>query len=319
MLKPKLSICCITYNHSNFILDCLKGFESQIVDFEVEVVIHDDFSTDNTRELLLEYKKRSKFKVILLFPDHNRYSRGERVFLRTFKKSSGEYIAMCDGDDYWVDSYKLQKQVDFLEKNKEYVVCSHNAKIIDNNNKHIQNFKIPELFEDKTYSKLELKKGAHLLTLSMCFRNVIKEFPYEIHKVINGDTFLISILGQYGKGKYIQAITPAMYRVHVTGVWSMINELKKIEHRVLFYYYLKKYYVKRGDVEVVFDANYKVNYNYRELLIAYLQDGNIKKTIRFIYNWGVKNRLFLDKENYKFTKICIINYLKNKPLENYKS
>ena len=60
MLKPKLSICCITYNHSNFILECLKGFESQIVNFEVEVIIHDDFSTDNTRELLLEYKKRRK-------------------------------------------------------------------------------------------------------------------------------------------------------------------------------------------------------------------------------------------------------------------
>ena len=113
-IKPKLSICCITYNHSNFILECLKGFESQIVNFEVEVIIHDDFSTDNTRELLLEYKKRSKFKVTLLFPDYNRYSTGERVFLRTFKEASSEYIAMCDGDDYWVDPYKLQKQVDFF-------------------------------------------------------------------------------------------------------------------------------------------------------------------------------------------------------------
>jgi len=315
-MKPVVSICCTAYNHEKYIAQAIEGFLMQKTTFPIEIIIHDDASTDKTVEIIERYAKEDA-RFVTIFQTENKYSKGIKPWVNfVFPKAQGKYIALCEGDDYWVDPYKLQKQVDFLEQNEEYVVCSHNAKIINDKNENIQDFKIPELFEDKIYSKMELKKGAYLLTLTMCFRNVIKEFPNEMRNVINGDTFLISLLGQHGKGKYIHVITPAMYRVHDTGVWSMINALKKNEHRILFYYNLKKYYAKRNDAEVVFDANYKVNYNYKELLISCLQKRDLQKFIGVVYNWGLKNKLFSDKENYTFTKKCLSNYLKNKPLVN---
>src|SRR5690606_24868156 len=117
MTKPLVSICCITYNHVKYIRQCLDGFLIQKTNFSYEIIVHDDASTDGTAEIIKEYVKRFPNIFIPICQTENQHSKGIRgVFAKfVFPKSNGKYIAMCEGDDYWTDPLKLQKQVDILE------------------------------------------------------------------------------------------------------------------------------------------------------------------------------------------------------------
>ena len=111
-----VSICCITYNHAPFIRQCLDGFIMQKTDFAFEVLIHDDASTDGTEEIIREYEARYPEIIKPLYEVENQWikgRRGSKVF--NFPRAQGKYIALCEGDDYWTDPFKLQKQVDFGE------------------------------------------------------------------------------------------------------------------------------------------------------------------------------------------------------------
>lgn len=116
-----VTVCCLTYNHEKYIRDCLEGIVMQRVNFNYEILIHDDASTDNTQNIIKEYiqKYPNLFKAILQVD--NQYSKGISPLRQIlFPKVRGKYIALCEGDDYWTDANKLQKQVDFLEVNQEY-------------------------------------------------------------------------------------------------------------------------------------------------------------------------------------------------------
>lgn len=126
-----MSIACITYNHAPYIRQCLDGFIMQQTDFDYEIVIHDDASTDGTKDIVLEYcsKYPNLFRPIL--QKQNRYKEGKGIFARfVFPECRGKYIAMCEGDDYWTDPLKLQKQVDYLENNPDCVLTCHQYKIL---------------------------------------------------------------------------------------------------------------------------------------------------------------------------------------------
>lgn len=121
---PLVSICCITYNHAPYIRKCLDGFLMQKVDFPFEIIIGEDCSTDNTRRICEEYADKNPDIINLLPSECNLGAvENERRVMQTAK---GKYIAFCEGDDYWTDPLKLQKQVDFLESNSDYTVCFHN-------------------------------------------------------------------------------------------------------------------------------------------------------------------------------------------------
>src|SRR5690606_7564710 len=123
---PLVSISCITYNHAPYIRQCLDGLVMQQCNFTFEVLIHDDASTDDTQEIIKEYQKKYPEIIKPIFQDENQYSIGIRGIMPRFNypRAQGKYIALCEGDDYWTDPLKLQKQVDFLEANPEYsLVC----------------------------------------------------------------------------------------------------------------------------------------------------------------------------------------------------
>src|SRR5690554_4195573 len=127
-----VSICCITYNHSPFIRQCLEGFVKQETKFEFEVLIHDDASTDDTAEIIKEYERQFPGIIKPIYQKENQYSKGikgSKVF--NFPRAQGKYIAFCEGDDYWTDPLKLQKQVDILEKNKHLSGSYHKVEIVD--------------------------------------------------------------------------------------------------------------------------------------------------------------------------------------------
>src|SRR4030042_404695 len=121
----KVSACIIVYNHEKYIRDCLDGALAQKVNFDYEIVVSEDCSTDNTREILLEYQKKHPDKIKLFFNEKNLGLSGN--WLKSWTRCDGDYMAICEGDDYWIDPDKLQKQVEFLEANPGFALSSHNA------------------------------------------------------------------------------------------------------------------------------------------------------------------------------------------------
>lgn len=115
-----VSIICCTYNHENYIRDCLEGFVSQRTGFGFEVLIHDDASTDGTAGIIREYESRYPEIIRPVYQQTNQYSKGVDIFFDVvLPLAKGKYIAICEGDDYWTDPLKLRKQVDFLESHPD--------------------------------------------------------------------------------------------------------------------------------------------------------------------------------------------------------
>lgn len=246
---PLLSIACIAYNHVNFIEDALKGFLIQKTTFPFEIVVHDDASNDGTAEIVRSYQFRYPKLIRVISQSENQYSQGKRILVLIYPELYGRYVAVCEGDDYWVDQYKLQKQVDFLEANPEYVITGHDASIVDENGALIQASKLPDKHK-RDYSAKELQEGqSFILTLSWVFRRVLRndEAVAERSVVKNGDDFLLSLLGQYGGSYYHADIEPAVYRVHEGGVWSMLDRKSRKQAHATTFLMISNYYRRIGE------------------------------------------------------------------------
>lgn len=124
--KPLVSICCLTYNHENFIKKTLDGFINQKTSFNFEVLIHDDASTDKTQSIIKEYASRYPNIIKPILQKENQLSKGINVQKTyNYPRIKGKYVAYCEGDDYWSDINKLQLQVEYLENNKNCTICTH--------------------------------------------------------------------------------------------------------------------------------------------------------------------------------------------------
>ena len=244
----KVSVAMITYNHERFIAQSIEGVLMQQTDFAVELVIGEDCSTDGTRAIVRRYGERHPERIRLLLPERNLGA--DANLAAVLKACRGQYVALLEGDDYWTDPTKLQKQVDFLEEHPDYVLCHHDAVIVDENGALIKNSKLPP-DSRRDFSGEELIKGALILTLTACFRHIVTENPPEHFRVLNSDTFLFSLLGNYGRSKYLgDTIKPDAYRVHSGGVWSsQADDWLKAYHLLNTYYWLRMYYERLGKKE----------------------------------------------------------------------
>ena len=175
MTNTLLSVCLITYNHEKYIRNAIEGVLMQKVDFEWELIIADDCSTDGTQAILNEYKNKYPDFIKLILQEKNVGPAKNHIELITTPKS--KYIALCDGDDYWTDPLKLQKQVDFLETNKDYVLCFHEVKILKPDGSVVNDFitKVPENYETiETLARL----GNYIHTPTVVYRNILSKFPF---------------------------------------------------------------------------------------------------------------------------------------------
>jgi glycosyltransferase involved in cell wall biosynthesis len=247
---PLASISCMTYNHAPFIKQCLDHLLAQKTNFPFEIVIHDDASTDGTKEIIEEYVSRHPGIIFPLYQHENQYSKGLRGLssLYNYPRCRGQYIAICEGDDNWPDPFKLQRQVDFLESHADYVLTFHDFAVVDEKNIIIEASPVPERYQ-RDPKREDLIMGKWLiLPATLCYRKVMTTFPPEKYKVTNGDTFLISMLGHYGKGKWMgDIIGKAMYRSHHGGVWSRVGSDDKLPIRLSTYYWLYSYYNRIGE------------------------------------------------------------------------
>lgn len=219
-----LSVCVITYNHERFITQTIESILNQKTSFDFEIVIGDDSSTDLTRNILKQYKKKYPKKIKLIL--RNKRLGISRNFKQTLESCTGEYIAIVEGDDYWISKNKLQKQVSFLKNNSDYVICGHRVKIIYDlpNKKTSQS----ALLNKDTFLFRDLAKENMLYTGSCVFRNgLIKKYPTWLL-----DWPLFLLVSQFGKIKVMPNIM-GVYRMHAGGAWSTKSKIKKNQHSLL--------------------------------------------------------------------------------------
>jgi len=243
--NPLVSIICHTYQHKNYIRDAINGFLMQETTFPFEIIIRDDASSDGTREIVEEYASKYPKIIKAILENTNQYSKGIKPSSITFSIAKGKYIAMCEGDDYWTDKKKLSVQAAFLEENDAYVIAYHDAVIV-NSDGSVESESL--LGVNKVdYSKNELVISATVPTLTRFFRNVVNEFPHEMGNVVSGDTFLISLLSNYGGAKYLDGIEPAVYRRHAGGIWSGVDHVKRNHIAATTFFWLSIYYRRIGN------------------------------------------------------------------------
>jgi glycosyltransferase involved in cell wall biosynthesis len=225
-IKPLVSVCCITYNHEKYIRDAIEGFLIQKTNFPIEIIIHDDASTDSTADIVNEYAIKYPGLIVPIYQTENQYSKGIKPWPNfVFPRARGKYIALCDGDDYWTDPYKLQKQVEFLEENDDFSLTvggfiklnqGSNEKQISVKKNEISNRDINGF----TFTLCEMKSTWMTKTLTALFRkNILDQFDLSVYN-FSRDIHLFYHLVKDNKAFYFSDVF-GVYRVHEDGVNSM--------------------------------------------------------------------------------------------------
>ncbi len=222
MDEIQVTIRCFTFNHERFIRQCLEGFVMQKADFRFEAIVHDDASTDNTAAIIREYAEKYPDIIKPIYETENQYSKHDGSLTRIMNAHTrGKYIAMCEGDDYWTDPYKLQKQVDFLESHPDYVMCSHLFDVYNERNKQLQK-NDESSFTGKSYDLDTLINGEwYFQPLTVLFRFDAYDREHFASYGLSMDVILYyELLRRGGKG-YCLPDVMAVYRIHDGGVWSL--------------------------------------------------------------------------------------------------
>jgi glycosyltransferase involved in cell wall biosynthesis len=225
---PLVSISCITYNHENFIRDAITGFLNQKTTFPVEILIHDDASTDSTADIIREYELKYPQIIKPIYQSENRYSQGKRVGSYNRKRAVGEYIAMCEGDDYWTDPLKLEKQIKILQSNSELSMCMTAAKRIYEDKK-LSPVVIRASDSDKLYFLKDILSGNPVHTATVVFKKkILENIPENLLFTFNFDYVMWVELARTGPIYYLNDVT-AVYRVHSGGIYSSLNQSEQIK------------------------------------------------------------------------------------------
>ncbi|WP_240035159.1 glycosyltransferase family 2 protein [Neobacillus notoginsengisoli] len=221
MKNMLVSINCITYNHKDYIADAIESFLMQKTNFDFEILIHDDASTDGTADIIREYERKYPETIKPIYQAVNQYSLGKKNLMRNGERAAGKYTAICEGDDFWIDPYKLQKQVDFMEKHPECSLCVHAATIVSGSDKKIKSVSRPNKGGRIFTAEEVIERGGNLfMTNSMLYptrfaydipdflKNAhVSDYPLAIHLALKGTVYYLD--------EYMSA-----YRVGVSGSWS---------------------------------------------------------------------------------------------------
>lgn len=281
----KVSVYCCVFNHEKYIRDALEGFVNQITNFDYEVFVHDDASTDFSAQIIKEYAEKYPKIIKPIFQKENQYSKNTLIFEDVlFPLMAGDYIAVCEGDDYWIDNNKLQKQVDFLDSNLEYSACVHNSYVL---NVRTNEKKIMFKQEEHDICLLDVIKGgsACYQTASLMYRRQYAQnrpdFYYNAVKNNFGDYPLSIYLALNNNIKFLNCIS-SVYRVGTSSSWTAMNI--RDPHKNALYYKNAATMLKEVDKY----SNYKytaeikkviLNHKFKELYF----DGKYKELRRGDY------------------------------------
>ena len=229
--KPLVSVVCIAFNHEQYILDALKGIASQETSFPFEVIIHDDASTDGTQRLIRDFLKSNDMNVKTVFQETNVYSQGESYIEYVEPLIEGKYVAVCEGDDYWTDPTKLQRQYDYMETHLDCPAVVHDASIFDMSRNRVSG-RIAGIDEEVDFSlEYVIRAGGGLYpTCSIFCRSEFFRLPAEFCGWGIGDYPRSIWFAENGDIHYIPRVMAA-YRFGTPGSWTMrirdIDQAKK--------------------------------------------------------------------------------------------
>ena len=228
-----LNICMITYNHQDYITDAIEGILKQKTNFLWKLVIGEDFSTDNTRNICLDYATKYPDKITLITSSANVGM--QQNFLRTYKACDAEYIAFCEGDDYWTDPLKLQKQVDFLMANTNYSGCFHNVLLkIERDGAGSERIQHNSLAKD-TFNTEDVLGPWFIASPSFVFVNYPDfKLPDWFFNCQYGDLPFMLLLSLRGDFKYLDEVM-GVYRLHENGMSNVHKSYDKIMVMVYIY------------------------------------------------------------------------------------
>jgi glycosyltransferase involved in cell wall biosynthesis len=268
-MKPLVSVITLTYNHAPYIRQSIEGILMQKTTFAFELVIGEDCSTDGTREIVLEYFHKYP-EIIKVVTSATNVGAIENL-KRTNLACQGEYIAVCEGDDYWTDQSKLQKQIDFLENHPDFSMCCHASKIVIEDD--VRQPEIMRLADtDKTFTiddfLAPLSKNFIRTDTVVFKRAILRDFNERNQRIVLFDYPLFLILAYHGNIRYLDQVM-SVYRKHGGGIWTS-NSGKAV--------FLEKYYLSTIEMYKAFDEYSDHHYHER-----------IQKRISYRYYQFIEN------------------------------
>lgn len=243
MSTPLVTIRCLVYNHEPYLRQCLDGFVMQKTNFPFEAIVHDDASTDRSAEIIREYAEKYPDIIKPIFETENQYSKRDGSIGRIMREhTKGKYVAVCEGDDYWIDPLKLQKQVDFLENHLEYgLICTDIDVFYQKKKRYVKAYFMTKQYPIKYTYEDFLVKGWYLAPCTWLYRKTFLDtMPTGF---VVGDLPLLLEVSSQSKVKFFNEVT-AVYRI----VDSSASHFKTFEKACAFnkgiltikYYYMKK-------------------------------------------------------------------------------
>ncbi len=290
MLSMKVSVFVVTYNQERYIEQCLNGIASQEVDFDYEVIVGDDCSTDQTGAICdLFAKNHPNFRIY----HHPRNLGHVKNWEFVLNHCTGDYVAMVEGDDYWTDPHKLQRQVDFLETNQDFFLSFHRVKLVYDDAHHQQEHLFEHL-EEREYTAREIYETWSVLTSSVVFRNNIGtiEFP---NNVFYSDIYLFLILMNHGRA-WCHEMCSVAYRRHQGNQ----SASQAFEPAAKLY---EQYRVMEKAFPELHDITYQNKQHYLHLLAYnYLHE---KKAVKYMFLYMAKHpaKLF----SFRYWKRLVLN------------
>jgi glycosyltransferase involved in cell wall biosynthesis len=273
----KASVSIVTYNHEHYIARAIDSVLMQQTDFDFEILIGEDDSPDSTRSIVQQYARRYPDRIRLFLHDRTHVlsihgcPTGRRNLLNNLTQARGKYVALLDGDDYWTDPGKLQKQVDFMETHADFSICFHNMQVV-----YADGQKAPHpsnMNQKETSTIQDLFAGNFIYTASCLFRNgLIKDFPDWFLAVMPGDFPLFILLAQHGPIQYLDEIM-GVYRVHTGSVWGTQAEVYRTFCTAHMFETLYRHFAKTAHKHALRRAAFNHYYNVATL---HEREGNLK-------------------------------------------
>ncbi len=264
-----VAIHCLVYNHEPYLRDCFEGFVMQKTNFRFVAIVHDDCSTDKSADIIREYETKYPDIFRPIYEIENQWSKSDgsldRIMSEAINATGAKYIALCEGDDYWIDPYKLQKQVDFLESHSDYVACFHNARVFNG-----RNYKLFNSLNEKSNPTTEdiIIRPWFIATQSLVYKNIIKSKPKWGSEIISGDYFFELLLAREGKFYYMGDVM-SVYRQEGQGISVELNTNKVKLYDSLIYLLTK---MKEEYGGLYADAFDKSIANYQRMKADYLKE-----------------------------------------------
>lgn len=298
---PIVTVWCLAFNHNPYIRQCLQGFVEQKTDFKFEVLVHDDASTDGTQDIILEYQQKYPDLIKPILEKENLYSRHDGSLMKLqVDLCRGKYIAFCEGDDYWTDPLKLQKQVDFLESHPDFGMCHTDFSLSDGSRRT----HYTEIYPDGNYYPGMLEhENVMIGTLTVLFKKEIFDRTpkyYFDNDFVAGDKPRWIELSKEAKIKYLPEVT-ACYRI----LEKSASHSPSLEKNLAFRrglqdireFYAKKYNITLTDYDNYYTSALRACYIASSAQVAekYYQEAKAKKSVTkrgLIFYWGAKSKLF---------------------------